>query len=123
MPIPTSERIKKAGNACSEAVKILRKHPEFDEHRPEDMLTEKHQDHTIVTADVRFTKSGQEIFRNPAEIEDYDWPALVGGKILEKAAREAAKKARLKLTQNVRVYIMPSEKGWVEVGYQFLHEA
>ena len=32
MSRPSNERIKKAEAACAETVRILRKHPEFDQH-------------------------------------------------------------------------------------------
>ena len=123
MPKPTKQRRDKARNACMEAVAILRQHPEFDEFNEEyDLFTNVHQDHyTVTTAHIRFLKSGTHIFRNPPGLEDHDWPELVGQKILEKAAREAAGKVQLKITKNVQIYIASSEKGWVQVGYKFYH--
>ena len=120
MAKPSSKRIQKAQEACREAVRTLRKHPEFDQYE-EDESVHRQERFTIVTADLRFTKSGQEIFRNPPELEDHDYPVLVGSKVLTQALQEAAWTAALKMTRNVRIYITPSEKGWVEMGYQFLH--
>ena len=123
MPKPTKQRRDKAIYACREAVTILRQHPEFEEFSEEhDPSTHVHQDYyTVITAHIGFLKSGTHIFRNPPGLEDHDWPELVGRKILEKAAREAAGKAQLKITKNIHIYIAPSEKGWVQVGYQFSH--
>ena len=125
MPKPTKERTDKAREACKQVAEILRKHPEFDQFNPsEDLLAHGNSDHfTVITADIRFLKSGQAIFQTPPgpEYEDYDWPTLVGEDTLEKAAREAANSAGLRLTEDLNIYISPSEKGWVEVGYQFLH--
>ena len=104
-------------------MRILRKHPEFDQHGADETrpsLNRRDKD-TTVTADTQFLKSGREIFKNPPGLEDHDWPELVGQRVLEKALRQAAKTARLKITGNVRIYIMPIQKGWVEIGYQFLH--
>ena len=123
MPKPSAARIRKAKQACLEAVTILRKHPEFDEFREEqDLLTIDHPPHsTSVTAHIRFDKYGREIFSNAnAPDEDYDWPTLVGAKVLKAAAQAGAKKARLKITANTRIVVWASEKGWVEVGYDFL---
>ena len=99
--------------------------PEFDQFRPdEDLQTVTREHFTLVTADIRFDKTGKEIFRTPGgpEGEDYDWPNLVGGKIIHKVAAEAARKAKLRITKDLRIFIQPNEKGWVEVGYQFLHK-
>ena len=123
MPRPTNKRIEKATRACTEAVAILCKHPEFDQFNPEDLVVNKRPEHyTTVTADIGFLKSGKEIFRNPARMEDHDWPDLVGTDILEKAAKEAAKKVGLRITSTVKTYVSPNEKGWVNVGYKFLHQ-
>ena len=122
MAKPSSERIRKAQEACRETVQTLRRHPEFDEHREDqDRSIHRRERWTNVTANVRFSKSGSEIFRNPPELEDHDFPVLVGGKVLTQALRKAARTATLKMTHNVRLHIAPSEKGWVEIGYQFLH--
>ena len=124
MPKPSKQRTDKARTACLQAVAILRKHPEFDEFRQhDDLMTNTNQFYTTVTADIRFVKTGQEIFRTPSGLQhdDYDWPTLVGTDTLRKAALQAAQKAKLKMTKTTRIYIAPSEKGWVEVGYQFLH--
>ena len=120
MAKPSSERIRKAQEACREAVRALQKHTEFDQYQ-EDESVHRQERFTIVTTDLRFIKSGQEIFRNPPELEDHDFPVLMGSKVLTQALQEAARTAALKMTQNVRIYIAPIEKGWVEMGYQFLH--
>ena len=124
MTKPSDKRLKIAEQACLEAVRILREHPEFDNFNPHDDLTvNKMPEHfTIVTADVRFLKSGTEIFQNPPQLEDHDWPILVGDNILKEAAQQGAEQAGLRLSENDRIYILPSEKGRVEVGYQFLHQ-
>ena len=127
MPKPSDNRLKEAGQSCLEAVRILREHPEFDnfdQFNPGDDLTvNKMPEHfTLVTANVRFLKNGTEIFQNPPQLEDHDWPILVGDNILTEAAQRGAEQAGLSLTENERTYILPSEKGWVEVGYQFLHQ-
>ena len=122
MPTPSSERIRKAQTACAETAAALRKHPEFWQQEGDIPCVDRNNAHTRVALDLQFTKSGREIFRNPPDMEDHDWPDLVGRKILEKAARQGAKKANLKLTKNVRIITNPGEKGWVEVGYQFLHQ-
>ena len=125
MPKPTRQRLSKARTACLETAATLRRHPEFDSFRPEENLHTQENDHsTIITADIRFDKNGQHVLRTPEGLqgEDYDYPTLVGGKILYRAAQDAARKTKLKLTANVNIHIVPSEKGWVEVGYQFIHE-
>lgn len=124
MPKPTNQTTRKAKEACREIVRILRKHPEFDEHRPEqDMETREnpYTSTTVVTAHIRFQKYGKDIFQNTHDLEDYDFPSLVGGKLLRKAAQDAARHEGLKLNPKRRIYINPSEKGWVEVGYEFIH--
>ena len=123
MPAPRSERISKARLACAETAAVLRKHPEFWQQEGEHPSVDRNNTHTTVALELQFTKSGRKIFRNPPGMEDHDWPDLVGKKILERAARQGAGKAGLKLTKNVRIITNPGEKGWVEVGYQFLHQA
>ena len=122
MPTPSSERIRKAQLACTETAAVLRKHPEFWQQEGGRPSVDRNSAHTTVSLELQFTKSGREIFRNPPDMEDHDWPDLVGRKILEKAARQGARNANLKLTKNVRILTNPGEKGWVEVGYQFLHQ-
>lgn len=122
MPAPSKDRVRKAQQACLEAVAILKKHPEFDEfRRDEDLELDRQPHHTTVAAHIRFDKFGKEIFKNPMPHDDYDWPELVGRKILANAAKQGAKAAKLKLTANTKVIVSPSEKGWVLVGYDFLH--
>ena len=126
MPKPTKQRIQKAEHACREIVTIMRRHREFDDHRSEhDQSTYTgHNGSTIVAADIRFIKDGREILHTPEGLlgEDYDNPNLVGGRVLLQAARAAAKQATLRLNDTTRVYICTSEKGWVEVGYEFLNQ-
>ena len=122
MPAPSNERIQKAQRACAETAAVLRKHPEFWQQEGEHPSVDRKSAHTTVALELQFTKSGRQIFRNPPNMEDHDWPDLVGRKLLEKAARQGAKKANLKLTKNVRILTDPGGKGWVEVGYQFLHQ-
>ena len=123
MTTPSRERIRKAELACAETAAMLRKHPEFRQQEVGGPSVDRNSSHTTVSLELQFTKSGREIFRNPPAMEDHDWPDLVGRKILEKAARQGAKKAGLKLTKNVRMLTNPGEKGWVEVGYQFQRQA
>ena len=120
MPKPSSQRTRKAQEACREAVRTLERHREFDQHQGEESIRQQEK-YTNVTAYIRFTKSGREIFRNPPEVEDHDFPVLVGTKALTQTLKEAARKATLKMTRNVTVYIAAQEKGWVEIGYQFVH--
>ena len=122
MPKPSAARIRKAQQACDEIVRQLRKHPEFEQHQPEndqDILGIGNS--TAVLADVRFCKSGQTMFRAHPDDEDDDYPILVGAKHLFQTARDAAKTTKLKMTRSVRVYVSPNEKGWASVGYQFMH--
>ena len=73
-----------------------------------------------VEARTRFEKYGSEIFRVPPEEDDgdYDWPELIGRKILAKIAKDAARDAGLSLGRAVRATVTPSEKGYVYIGYE-----
>ena len=124
MPTTTKRRMDKASQACLETAAILSSHPEFDQfNKEEDLSTFTHYGgHTVVCADIRFLKDGTEIFKNPLHEDDHDWPDLVGRHILESAAKRAAKTAGLRLNPTTKIYIAPSEKGWVRVGYQFVNQ-
>lgn len=120
----SAERLDKARTAVSAAAKQLTRHPEC-EMNPSEINVEVHsnQHFTVVAADLLFNKTGKAIFENPHKYDsDYDHPVLVGEDTLADAMRDAAKTARIRMTPNVKTYISPSEKGWVEVGLQFIHK-
>ena len=64
--------------------------------------------------DVCFDKMGREIFVNPHMYDsDYDYPELVGRKILAKMIRDSAHQHNLRLTKRFKPVIVPSERdGW-----------
>ena len=73
----------------------------------------------FMTMEVCFSKTGREIFVNPHRFDgDYDWPELVGGKILEKMFRDSAHQHNLRLTKRFKPVIQPSEKGWMSIGFE-----
>lgn len=124
MAKPRNNRIEKATKAAQDAATQLARHRECDSHG----LNLKPQVHsnehfTIVTVDMLFNKTGTEIFENPHKYDqDYDYPILVGHDIISSTLTKAAREAKLKFTKDLKVYISPSEKGWVDVGLQFIHQ-
>ena len=97
----------------------VRAHPEFvqfgegGEFRAEGgpLLTQE------IGRDVKFRKYGNEIFQVDSADDDgdWDWPDLVGGALLTGILRDAAREVGP--GKDIRPYVTPSEKGWVELGY------
>ena len=122
MAAKQAEQVQKAVSACKEMAETLRKHPEFLEYSSEkDIEVNSRPQYTRVTAHIGFNKNGNGIFQNPKQQQDHDWPEPVGTNVLQQAAKDAAKTVKLRLTANTGIFIRPSEKGWVQVGYEFLH--
>ena len=110
----------RAMEALEYAFMEVKRHPEFDRfsgHKPE-IEVEKRNRSKVVAMDVQFAKYGHDIFvvRPEDDDGDYDWPDFVGGRIIAAILEKAAKKAGM--TKDVDIYISPSEKGWLDMGYE-----
>ena len=110
----------RAREALGYALADIKRHPEYQGRygQAPRIEVEKRGRDKAVYADVLFDKYGSEIFvvRPEDDDGDYDWPEFVGGRIIQNILDKAAKKAGL--GKDTKLMISPSEKGWLDVGYQ-----
>ena len=112
------ERRRKAEQAAETLAQALAEHPERIDPWPPDPSSPVRRHSGLVSAHLQFNKSGHQIFAERGGWDDDDdWPDLVGGDYLGDKAVEAAAAAGLEIGQGAEVWIRPSEKGWVDVGY------
>ncbi len=120
---PSPERISKAQTAAAAAAKELARHPEC-EYNPGNTVvsTNPKSKSTVVTTDLLFDKNGTHIFINPHMTDsDFDYPELKGREILRTTLERTARNVGLRLGDSTKPYIAPSQKGWVDIGYQFIY--
>ena len=115
----TKERRARIEAALKTLLHKVRAHSEFYRHDPSIPIEEKFTGERWFRLDVCFDKTGREIFVNPHLFDsDFDYPELVGRKILAKMIRDSAHQHNLRMTKRFQPLIVPSEKGWVEVGFK-----
>ena len=115
---PTRKRKAQVEAALATLFDRIRRHPEY-EQRDTSLPYQEFNRVVHMTLEVQFNKTGREIFVNPHAFDsDYDFPELVGRKVLEGYIRDAARQHGLRLTSRIRPAVAPSEKGWVSVGFR-----
>ena len=108
-------RRRKAEDAMELLLPKMRAHEEYDYQQQDPLLARLGNE---ITADVRFERySGREIFQG-----GWDCPELVGRSILRQMAVDAAAEVGLQMGTEARFHAQPSEKGWVEVGYEIIED-
>lgn len=114
------ERRLRAEAALDPLSRLLSAHPEYERRLVGKARCSRHGNR--VTADARFDKCGRDIFRTPFELmaDDWDYPDLVGRDILTEMAKRVAATTGLDIGTDAKVVVIPSEKGWVEVGYEIM---
>ena len=115
----TKERKKRIEAALNSLLTKAKQHREFIDHDDTMREIQRIGSYRWMLVDVCFDKTGSEIFVNPHRFDgDYDWPELVGYDILKKMIEDSAREHRLRFTSRFKPAILPSEKGWVQLGFR-----
>ena len=116
-------------SACRRIAAVAKQHPEYAGFREPEIIVNHHPgggDNPPIFeiyADLLFEKAGMAIFTMTLQEleEDDDHPRLTdeGRQYLTDTAQQAAAETGLELNDALRVALIPSEKGWIGVGYRY----